>query len=98
MVNASRWQPGHVIPALMIVALAVEAAARFLPPAGVATRGTWEAMLRYSLATDVEFGFSGTVPRPGRIGRLEHAIDPKDPRQGSFEINRHVENHHAFGN
>ncbi len=56
-------------------------------------------MLRYSLATDVELGYSGGPVRRSRtFGRVETAIDPKDPRQGSFEINLHVENRHAFGN
>lgn len=91
-----RWQPGQLIPIVMVLTLVAEALTRFQPMAGVATRGTWEAAIRYSFAADVEAGRFGK--RSGPAGRLETAIDPRDPRQGSFEINLNLENRHAFGN
>jgi SGNH hydrolase-like domain, acetyltransferase AlgX len=96
MTLSSRWQPGQLIPILMVLSLVAEAGTRFLPVASVSTRGTWEGALRYSLAADLEAGRFGH--RSGRAGRIESAIDPRDPRQGSFEINLNLENRHAFGN
>jgi hypothetical protein len=95
MAHSFRWQPGQCIPVLMILTLVAEAGARFLPLASVSNRGTWEAVLRYSTANDVAIG--GPGQRPGLAGRIERTIDPKDPRQGSFEINLHVENRRAYG-
>jgi hypothetical protein len=96
MTISFRWQPGQLIPTLMILTVIAEAMTRFLPASSVSTRGTWEAAIRYSLAANVEAGRFGKTP--GLPARLESAIDPRDPRQGSFEINLNLENQHAFGN
>jgi SGNH hydrolase-like domain, acetyltransferase AlgX len=96
MTTSFRWQPGQLIPILILLSLLAEAGTRFLPPASVSTRGTWEGAIRYSFASDVEGGRS--IRRLGLAGRIELAIDPRDQRQGSFEINLNLENRHAFGN
>ncbi len=93
---SNRWQPGQLIPIVMILTVVAEVIMRFLPMASVATRGTWEAAIRYSFAADVEGGRFGKRSGPG--GRLETAIDPRDRRQGSFEINLNLENRRASGN
>jgi len=95
MTISFRWQPGQLIPILMILTLFAEAVTRFLPPASVATRGTWEAAIRYSFAADVVAGRFGK--QHGPAGWIESAIDPRDLRQGSFEINLNLENRHASG-
>jgi SGNH hydrolase-like domain, acetyltransferase AlgX len=90
-----RWQPAQLVPKLMLLAVFVEFAMRFLPPSWIAARGTWESAIRYLLAANM----IAVLPfeRPGLAGRIELAIDPKDPRQGSFEINRRIENLHSYG-
>ena len=40
---------------------------------------------------------ANSVSDHGLPGRIESVIDPRDPRQGSFEINLNVENRHSFG-
>ncbi len=95
MASSFRWQPGQLIPILMVLTVVIEAGTRFLPPASVSARGTWEAAIRYSLAANMEAGRFDS--RPGLAGRIELAIDPRDPRQGSFEINLNLENRRAFG-
>jgi hypothetical protein len=96
MTNAFRWQPGRLIPLLMILAIVAEVVTRFLPIASVSTRGTWESAIRYSYEANVEAGRSGKRYDP--VARIESWIDPRDPRQGSFEINLNLENRHSFGN
>jgi hypothetical protein len=94
--SSFRWQPGQLIPSVMILCFLAEAGTRFLPPACVSTRGTWEAALRYCQAANMEAGRFGK--RHDLEAWIESAIDPRDPRQGSFEINLNLENRHAFGN